>query len=176
MQPGPFSSVLAVASLLVASFFGGAYINPIGPPVADNQSLVLSAPAPRPLRRRRRSEPVAAPPPPPPRGRRKRRRGPRVPLKEPAQLTSVLAAIGCVTVVAAAAAAAGSAAACWALRSRGALATAVLPDLAPSLGNDGRQSPPSSPPRRRPVAVPVVVGTFGDPDLLASLARREVRQ
>ena len=99
-----------------------------------------------------------------------------MPLKEPAQETSVLAAIGCVTVVVAAAAAAGSAVACWISRPHGDAVRTVLPDLAPSLGDDGRLSPPTSPPRRRAVVVPVVVGTFDDRDLLASLARREVRQ
>jgi hypothetical protein len=99
-----------------------------------------------------------------------------VPLKEPAQQTSVLAAIGCVTIVIAAAAAAGSAVACWTSRSPGVSVRAELPDLAPSLGDDGRLSPPTSPPRRRAVVVPVVVGSFDDRDLLASLARREIRQ
>ena len=99
-----------------------------------------------------------------------------MPLKEPAQQTGVLASIGCVTVVIAAAAAAGSAVACWTSRTPGASARAELPDLAPSLGDDGRLSPPTSPPRRRAVVVPVVVGSIDDRDLLASLARREVRQ
>ena len=173
MQPGPFSSIVAVASLLVASFFGGAYLGP-AVPVAVNLTEV-AAPAARPLRRRRRT-PIAAPvpPAPPPRSRRQRKRGRRVPRPKAAQEAGVLAAVGCLTLSLTAAALVGGAAARWIASPSEPARTGGLRDLAPSLGDDGRLSPPSSPPRRRVVVPPS--GTVGDRDLLASLARREVRQ
>ena len=176
MQPGPFSSVLAVASLLVASFFGGAYIGPAGP-VAVNLTEV-AAPVARPVRRRRRT-PVAAPAPPAPEppSRRKRKRGRRVLRPNAAPATGVLAAVCCVTLSLAVAALAGGAVARWpASESEQVRAGGQrLPDLAPSLGDDGSLSPPASPPRRRAPVV-IAVGSVGDFDLLASLASREIRQ
>ena len=177
MQPGPFSSIAAAVILALGSFWTGSLVHGPGAPLVADQELVRVAPAAARKARRRRATTTPAPAPAkkaPLTGvapRRKRAKKRTRDSQTPAAGASyaALATVAVVSVLTGALASQRSPAAAQPSRD--------LADLAPGFGNDGVASPPR-PSQVAAATVPVELelGSFGNSALLASLARREVRQ
>ena len=174
MQPGPATSLATAVLLAIASFWTGSVVHrPATLPDLVQEVPLTAAPAGG-KRRRRRSVVATTTPAPPPveapsRVATKRRKKRSAADREGNSSGTSFTALATVAV-------ASLLVGAFARQQYGppAAAASELVELAPGLANDGRRSPTKAAPAAP--ATPLELGIVGDRALLASLARREVRQ